>query len=104
MNNEHNIEDIVKKVEHNTRKTEENSYRISQNTGALEVLHTIKVGAVMFFVMWMLTFITLLVAVGYIIYLKADMNTVITETQQEVEQENDEGDNNYIGRDGDINV
>ena len=53
--------------------------------------------------MWILTFIILLVAVGYIVYLKTDMNTVITETQQEVEQENTEGDNNYIGRDGDIN-
>lgn len=103
MNTEPNIEEIAKRAEHNSRKLEEHSYRISQNTGALDVLHTIKINTILFFVMWIITFIMFLLSVGYIIYIKNDTNTIITETQQEVEQENDNGNNNYIGRDGDIN-
>ena len=103
MNTETNIEEVAKLAEHNSRKLEEHSYRISQNTGALDVLHTIKINTIMFFVMWIITFIMFLLSVGYIIYIKNDTNTIITDTQQEVEQENDNGDNNYIGRDGDIN-
>lgn len=105
MNTETNIEEIAKRAEHNARKIAENSNRISQNTGALEILHTIKMNTIMFFVMWMVTFIMLLLSVGYIIYIKNDTNTIITDTDttQEVEQENKSGDNNFIGRDGDIN-
>lgn len=105
MNVEKHIEDVKKQAEENTRKIEENTNRISYNTGALEVLHTIKINTIMFFVMWMITFIILLLSMAYIIYLKNDTTTVITETetQQEVEQENENGDNNFIGRDGDIN-
>ena len=100
---EPNIEEIAKRAEHNSRKIEENSYRISQNTGALDVLHTIKINTILFFVMWIITFIMFLLSVGYIIYIKNDTSTIITDTQQEVEQENENGKNNFIGRDGDIN-
>lgn len=103
MNTEPNIEEIAKQAEHNSRKIEENSYRISQNTGALDVLHTIKINTIMFFIMWIITFIMFLLSVGYVIYIKNDTNTIITDTQQEVEQENENGNNNFIGRDGDIN-
>ena len=103
MITEPNIEEIAKRAEHNSRKIEEHSYRISQNTGALDVLHTIKMNTIMFFVMWIITFIMFLLSVGYIIYIKNDTSTIITDTQQEVEQENEKGDNNFIGRDGDIN-
>ena len=40
-------------------------------------------------------------SIGYIIYLKTEYTKV--ETVEEVQQENTDGDNNYIGRDGDIN-
>ena len=105
MITEPNIEEIAKQAEHNSRKIEENSYRISQNTGALDVLHTIKMNTIMFFVMWIITFIMFLLSVGYIIYTKNDTSTIITDTDttQEVEQENENGKNNFIGRDGDIN-
>ena len=103
MNTETNIEEIAKRAEHNARKIAENSNRISQNTGALEILHTIKINTIMFFVMWIITFIMLVLAVGYIIYIKDDTNTIITDTQQDIQQENEKGDNNFIGRDGDIN-
>ena len=103
MITEQNIEEIAKQAEHNSRKIEENSYRISQNTGALDVLHTIKINTILFFVMWIITFIMFLLSVGYIIYIKNDTSTIITDTQQEVEQENENGSNNFIGRDGDIN-
>ena len=103
MNTETNIEEIAKRAEHNARKIAENSNRISQNTGALEILHTIKINTILFFVMWIITFIMFLLSVGYIIYIKNDTSTIITDTQQEVEQENENGKNNFIGRDGDIN-
>jgi hypothetical protein len=105
MNAEHDIKDVAKRTEDNARKIEENAYRISQNTGALEVLHTIKVNTILFFVMWIITFIMLLLAIGYIIYLENNTSTVITETetQQEVEQENENGGNYFIGGDGEIN-
>lgn len=103
MITEPNIEEITKRAEHNSRKIEEHSYRISQNTGALDVLHTIKINTILFFVMWIITFIMFLLSVGYIIYIKNDTSTIITDTQQEVEQENENGSNNFIGRDGDIN-
>ena len=105
MITEPNIEEIAKRAEHNSRKIEENSYRISQNTGALDVLHTIKINTILFFVMWIITFIMFLLSVGYIIYIKNDTSTIITDTdtKQEVEQENENGSNNFIGRDGDIN-
>ena len=107
MSAEKNIEEVAKQAEDNARKLEEHSNRISYNTGALDVLHTIKMNTIMFFVMWIITFIMFSLSIGYIIYLKNDTATVITETktetQQEVEQENENGDNNFVGRDGDIN-
>lgn len=105
MSTETNIEEIAKQAEHNSRKIAENSNRISQNTGALDVLHTIKINTILFFVMWIITFIMFLLSVGYIIYIKNDTSTIITDTDttQEVEQENENGNNNFIGRDGDIN-
>ena len=86
-----NVEDVLKRAEDNARKIEENAYRISQNTGALEVLHTIKIHTILFFVVWLITFAFFLASIGYIIYIKDDTAMIITdtETQQEVQQENE---------------
>lgn len=78
-----------------------NSQRIESNTGALALLHTLNSNSNKYFVMWIITFVFFLCSIGYIIYLKTEYIKV--ETIEEVEQSNDSGDNNYIGRDGDIN-
>lgn len=39
--------------------------------------------------------------IGYLVYVLNDIGTI--ETTQEVEQSNDNGNNNFIGNDGDIN-
>ena len=44
--------------------------------------------------MWFLT-------IGYLVYVLNDIGTI--ETTQEVQQENENGNNNFIGNDGDIN-
>lgn len=93
MNYLHNCEEKINK----------NSKKIQKNTSALELLHTINNVKKRFFIMWFATFIALLISVGYNIYLLSDINTVTTTTTQEVEQENENGTNNFIGRDGDIN-
>ena len=64
-----NLEELEKKVSKNEQKIKDNDKRITKNTGALEILHTINTKSKMFFTMWLLTFIALLCSVGYIIFL-----------------------------------
>ena len=64
-----NLEELEKKVSKNEQKIKDNDKRITKNTGALEILHTINTKSKMFFTMWLLTFIALLCFAGYIIYL-----------------------------------
>jgi len=45
--------------------------------------------------MWFIT-------IGYLVYILNDIGTIET-TTQEIQQENDNGNNNFIGNDGDIN-
>lgn len=97
------IKSLEKKIAHNYKKIESNTEKIHQNTGALEILKGFKAVSNRFFIMWVITFVALLVAVGYIIFLKEDTNTIITDSSQEVEQENESGSNYFIGGDGEIN-
>lgn len=80
-----------------------NSQRIESNTGALALLHTINSNSNKYFVIWIITFIAFLASISFNIYLLTQYERVETIETQEVEQSNDSGDNNYIGRDGDIN-
>ena len=41
--------------------------------------------------------------IGYLVYVLNDIGVIEETTTQEVMQENDNGDNNFIGNDGDIN-
>lgn len=50
-------------------KITKNSERIKQNTGALEILHTINEVKKRFFTMWLLTFIILIVSICLNIFL-----------------------------------
>ena len=71
MNLESNLEKLEKKIEKNANKIENNAQRIHQNTGALEILKAFKSDSNKFFIMWLLTFIALILALGYIVFLLA---------------------------------
>lgn len=99
--NTEKLEALTKEIESNLEKINKNKENIEHNSGALALLHTIKSNGDKYFIIWILTFMAFLISVGYIIYLHTDIEKVTS--IEEVEQENDIGDNNYIGRDGDIN-
>lgn len=71
------------------------------NSFAMELLTDFKKQNKRMFVIWIITFLTLIGLTCYTIYLLNDIGT-IEETTQEVTQDNENGDNNFIGRDGDI--
>ena len=96
MDTEKNIENLEKKIIDNLNKIENNSKKIHQNTGALEILKTFKADTNKFFIMWLITFFAFLSLLGYVIYLSNDISRV--ETQQ-VEQDTKDGSNFYVGRD-----
>ena len=69
MNIEQNIEHLEKKIQKNASKIEDNANRIYQNTGALEILKTFKADSNKFFIMWLITFIVLILSLCCIIFL-----------------------------------
>jgi hypothetical protein len=58
---------------------------------------------IMLFIMWIITFIALITMTYLYIRLNNDIGVIETTTNQEVTQDNTNGDNNFIGNDGDIN-
>ena len=79
MNVEEKIEQLEKKVDNNYNEILSNMNRlhnheqqINRNTSALEILHSIKetslVYANRFFVMWIITFICLIVSILYNVF------------------------------------
>lgn len=96
MDLEKNIEILEEKILDNLNRIENNSEKIHQNTGALEILKTFKADTNKFFIMWLITFFAFLSLLGYVIYLSNDISRV--ETQQ-VEQDTKDGSNFYVGRD-----
>ena len=95
------LDDIKEKIEHNYTNINKNRENITQNTGALALLHTLNSNSNKYFIIWIITFIALLGSIGFNIYLLNEYTKV--ETIEDVQQENTSGDNNYVGRDGDIN-
>lgn len=69
MKLESDIDNLVKKIDANADKIQNNERRIHQNTGALEILKTFKADSQKFFIMWLITFICLLTSIGCIIFL-----------------------------------
>lgn len=68
---------------------------------ATEMLHILKVQNKRLFIVWLVTFVAFIGLLGYTIYLLNDVG-VIEETTQEVTQENENGNNNFIGNNGEI--
>lgn len=77
------------------RKTKE----LEKQTLAMEIYSDYKKTNTRLFVIWIITFIALIGLSIYTISLLEDISVVET---TEVSQETEEGNNNYIGNDGDI--
>ena len=65
MNIEKNIEILEEKILDNLNRIENNSEKIHQNTGALEILKTFKADTNKFFIMWLITFLAFLCLLCY---------------------------------------
>ena len=75
MNIDERINDLERKIESNynervsnMNKLHNHEEKINRNTGAIEVLHTIKSYNNRFFAMWIITFIALIASALYIIF------------------------------------
>lgn len=66
------------------------------------ILEDKKRDRIIFLIIWFITFIALITITILYIRLNNDIGVIET-TTQEVTQDNTNGDNNFIGRDGDIN-
>jgi hypothetical protein len=71
---------------------------LKEESFAMEILADYKRQNKRLFVMWIITFLTLVALSCYTLYLVNDIGTIETT----VTQENSDGYNNYIGNDGDI--
>ena len=69
---------------------------------AWELLQDTKKANKRMFIIWIITFLTLIAVTCYTIYLLNDIGTIEETTTQQVEQENESGNNNFIGSNGDI--
>lgn len=67
---------------------------------ATEMLHILKVQNKRMFIIWLVTFIAFIGLLGYTIWLLNDIGTY--EDIYEVSQDTGNGNNSYIGNDGDI--
>lgn len=75
----------------------------NENSFAMELLTDFKKQNKRMFVIWIITFLTLIGLTCYTIYLLNDIGTIEETTiTNDVTQDNDSGNNNFIGGDGDI--
>ena len=71
---------------------------VKEQSFAMELLKDFKKQNKRMFIVWIITFLTLIGVTCYTIYLTSDIG-IIEET---IAQETEQGYNNYIGNDGDI--
>ena len=69
---------------------------------ASEMLHILKVQNKRLFIIWLVTFVAFIGLLGYTLWLINDIGTIEETTTQEVLQENDNSNNNFVGNNGDI--
>lgn len=74
---------------------------VKEQSLAMEIVRDLKQYNKRMFIIWLVTFIAFIIALGYTVYLLNDIGTI--EDKTEIEQNNEGGYNNYIGNDGDIN-
>ena len=81
-------------------KKEVNELR--EKSFSYELLQDMKKQNKRLYTIWIITFIAFMMLLGYTIYLLNDIGTIEETTTQEVSQDNENGNNNFIGNDGDI--
>lgn len=91
-----NIREELDKVEEKVEKT---SFAMEMLQFSKEQNVQLEKNNKRMFWIWIITFLGLVLSIGYIIYLLNDISTV---DSTEITQENESGYNNYIGNDGDI--
>lgn len=110
------IKELAKQVEENTKRLDEhleeikkngnninnNQQQIQQNSYALDILKDYKAGSKRMFIALLIVLFMWFATICYLVYVLNDIG-VVEETIQEVEQDNQSGDNNFIGNDGEIN-
>ena len=74
---------------------------LKEKSFGYELLQDMKKQNKRLYTIWIITFIAFIGLLGYTLWLLNDVGTIET-TTQEVSQENDSGNNNFIGNDGDI--
>ena len=72
---------------------------MKEKSFAMEILQDYKLVNKRLFIIIIILIVSLICSVGYTIYLLNDIGTI----DESITQQNDSGDNNYIGNDGDIN-
>lgn len=88
------IQEDIEKIEKKAEKLEKNSF-------AMELLEDYKKANIRMFIALILVLFMWFATIGYLVYILNDIGTI--ETTQEVEQDSESGNNNFIGGDGDIN-
>lgn len=91
-----NIKEELDKVEEKVEKT---SFAMEMLQFSKEQNVQLERNNKRMFWIWIITFVGLVLSIGYIIYLLNDISNV---DSTEITQENESGYNNYIGNDGDI--
>ena len=87
-------------IQEDIEKIEKKAEKLEKNSLAMELLEDYKKANKRMFIALIIVLFMWFTTIGYLVYILNDIEKVTT---TEVEQENDGGDNNYIGRDGDIN-
>ena len=108
-----NVETIIanmNKLHSHEEKINSNAERIQQNSFALDILKDIQkdsdnlaVSNKRFYKLLIIIIILWFATIGYLIYVLNDIGTIEEITNQNVVQETENGFNNFIGRDGEIN-
>lgn len=88
------IRDDIMEVKKEVKELREQSF-------GMELLSDMKKQNKRLYTIWIITFIAFIGLLSYTLWLLNDVGTIET-TTQEVSQENDSGNNNFIGNDGDI--
>lgn len=88
-------------IQEDIEKIEKKAEKLEKNSLAMELLEDYKKANKRMFIALILVLFMWFATIGYLVYILNDIGTI--ETTQEVEQDSESGNNNFIGGDGDIN-
>lgn len=110
---DNNVETIISnmnKLHSHEEKINNNAEKIQQNSFALDILKDIQkdsdnlaISNKRFYKLLIIVVILWFITIGYLVYVLNDIGTIEEITNQNVVQETENGSNNFIGRDGEIN-